>query len=87
MLSIKKLKTRRSSSTIPFGYVLDTEDSGLLQPIEHELEALETILPMIKSKSLSLREGALWLSHKTGRSISHEGLRKISQATDDRHNQ
>jgi hypothetical protein len=52
-----------------------------------KLEALETILPMIKSKSLSLREGALWLSHKTGRSISHEGLRKISQATDDRHNQ
>jgi hypothetical protein len=42
---------------------------------------------MIKSKSLSLREGALWLSHKTGRSISHEGLRKISQATDDQHNQ
>lgn len=87
MLSIKNLKTRRSSSTIPFGYVLDPEDSGLLQPVEKELEALETILPMIKSKSLSLREGALWLSHKTGRAISHEGLRKISQATDDRHNQ
>ena len=40
MLSIKKLKTRRSSSTIPFGYALDPEDNGLLQPIEHELEAL-----------------------------------------------
>jgi hypothetical protein len=87
MLSIKNLKTRRSSSTIPFGYALDPEDSGLLQPVEKELEALETILSMIKSKSLSLREGALWLSHKTGRTISHEGLRKISQATDDRHNQ
>lgn len=81
------MKTRRSSSTIPFGYALDREDNGLLQPIEYELEALETILPMIRSKSLSLREGALWLSHKTGRSISHEGLRKISQASDDRHNQ
>ena len=81
------MKTRRSSSTVPFGYVLDREDNSLLQPVEHELEALETILPMIKSKSLSLREGALWLSHKTGRSISHEGLRKISQASDDRHNQ
>ena len=81
------MKTRRSSSTVPFGYVLYREDNSLLQPVEHELEALETILPMIKSKSLSLREGALWLSHKTGRSISHEGLRKISQASDDRHNQ
>lgn len=87
MQSIKNLKTRRSSSTIPFGYVLDKEDSGLLQPVEKELEGLKTILPMIKNKSLSLREGALWLSHKTGRAISHEGLRKISQAENDRHDQ
>ena len=44
-----------------------------------ELEALNKILPMIKSRSLSLREGALWLTHETGRSISHQGLQKDSK--------
>jgi len=78
---------RRVNSIIPFGYKLDEEDNGMLLPVEKELSALETILPMINSRSLSLREGALWLSHKTGRSISHEGLRKISQARSDVHNQ
>jgi len=78
---------RRVNSIIPFGYKLDEEDNGMLLPVEKELSALETILPMINSRSLSLREGALWLSHKTGRSISHEGLRKISQAREDVHNQ
>ena len=87
MMPNMKNYTTRTTSTIPFGYVLDPEDNGMLIPVEKELEALKTILPMIQSKSLSLREGALWLSHKTGRTISHEGLRKISQAADDVHNQ
>ena len=86
MQNMKKYE-RRVNSIVPFGYKLDEEDKGLLIPVEKELAALETILPMINARSLSLREGALWLSHKTGRSISHEGLRKISQARDDRHNQ
>ena len=68
---------RRSSSTIPFGYKLSESNNQMLEPIEAELEALNKILPMIKSRSLSLREGALWLTHETGRSISHQGLQKI----------
>lgn len=87
MMQNMKSYTTRTTSTIPFGYALDPEDSGGLVPVEKELEALKTILPMVQNSSISLREGALWLSHKTGRAISHEGLRKISQATDDRHNQ
>jgi len=86
MQNMKKYE-RKINSVVPFGYKLDEEDKGMLLPVEKELAALETILPMINSRSLSLREGALWLSHKTGRSISHEGLRKISQARDDRYNQ
>ena len=68
---------RRTSSPIPFGYKLI--DETYLEPVEKELEALEKILPMVRSKSLSLREGALWLSHNTGRSITHQGLASIAR--------
>lgn len=81
MQSMSKLKTKRKSSQIPFGYKLN--DNGIdLEPVEKEIEALKTILPMIRSSTLSLREGALWITHKTGRSLSHEGLRLISEAND-----
>jgi hypothetical protein len=68
---------RRSSSTIPFGYKLDKNNKELLTPVPEELEALDKVLPMIKDKVLSLREGAMWLEHSTGRSLSHMGLKKI----------
>ena len=32
---------------------------------------------MVKDGILSLREGSLWIEHKTGRSLSHTGLKKI----------
>jgi hypothetical protein len=69
---------RRSSSTIPFGYKLNDDDSSLLDPIPEQLEALETIIPMVKNQSLSLREASTYITHLTGRSISHEGLKKIA---------
>ena len=58
---------RRSSSTIPFGYALDEKNIELLTPIDDELKALDKVIPMIKDKTLSLREGKL----------SHMGLKKI----------
>jgi len=67
---------RRSSSTIPFGYIL-SEDPKFLEEVPEELEALEKVKPLIKDKTLSLREGAMWLEHTTGRSLSHTGLKKI----------
>ena len=70
---------RRSSSTIPFGYKLSESNNEMLEPIEAELEALNKILPMIKDKTLSLREGSMWLTHETGRAISHMGLKKIAE--------
>lgn len=68
---------RRSSSTIPFGYKLNEEDKSQLDEIPEQLEALGSIAPMIKNKTLSLREGSSYLSHMTGRQISHMGLKKI----------
>ncbi len=68
---------RRSSSTIPFGYALDEKNAELLTPIDDELKALDKVIPMIKDKTLSLREGSLWLEFETGRKLSHMGLKKI----------
>jgi hypothetical protein len=69
---------RRSSSTIPFGYRLDVNNTQLLTPVPEELEALDKVLPMIRDSALSLREGAMWLEHTTGRPLSHMGLKKIA---------
>jgi hypothetical protein len=69
---------RRTSSTIPFGYKLKEESSEFLEEIPEELKALNKIVPLVKNKVLSLREGAMWLEHDTGRKISHAGLKKIA---------
>jgi hypothetical protein len=70
---------RRSSSTIPFGYKLSESDNQMLEPVQEELQMLDKILPMVKDKTISLREGSMWLTHETGRSISHMGLKKIAE--------
>jgi len=67
---------RRTSSTIPFGYVL-SEDPLFLEEVPEQIKVLDEIKPLIKEKALSLREGALWIEHKTGRKLSHTGLKKI----------
>ena len=69
---------RRSSSTIPFGYKLDEGNVELLTAIPEQLEQLDKMIIMIKEKTLSLREAAIFLEHKTGRTISHMGLKKIA---------
>jgi hypothetical protein len=70
---------RRSSSTIPFGYKLDDNNTELLTPVTNELDALDKVLPMIRDKTLSLREGSMWLESTTGRKLSHMGLKKIAE--------
>ncbi len=72
---------RRTSSTIPFGYRLDSENEQYVVEIPEQLEALNKIIPLIKERTLSLREGSMWIEHETGRSLSHMGLKKIA----DRH--
>jgi len=69
--------TRKLKGRIPFGYEKDPEDLKLLQPIPEQLEVLEEIKGMVKNKVLSLREGSSWIEHKTGRSLSYQGLKNL----------
>jgi hypothetical protein len=64
----------RIARTVPFGYKINEEDRELLDPIPYELEAIELSRKYIKQ--YSLRQVANWLTTKTGRQISHIGLRK-----------
>tara|TARA_R110000803_G_scaffold44991_1_gene95051 strand:+ start:443 stop:676 length:234 start_codon:yes stop_codon:yes gene_type:complete len=68
---------RRSSSTIPFGYKISDKDVKILEEIPEELEVLSEIKGLVSSKVLSLREGSAWIEHKTGRKLSHVGLKKM----------
>tara|TARA_R100001443_G_C3357720_1_gene178341 strand:+ start:936 stop:1160 length:225 start_codon:yes stop_codon:yes gene_type:complete len=67
---------KRRTSTIPFGYSL-SEDKVTLEAVPEQLEALNEIKELVHEKSLSLRDGATWLHYKTGRKLSHVGLKKI----------
>jgi hypothetical protein len=64
----------RIARIVPYGYKLNEEDKDLLDPIPYELEAIE--LARKYSKQYSYRQIANWLTKKTGREISHVGLRK-----------
>jgi len=64
----------RIARTIPFGYEVDPDDSGILKPIPDELNKLQQAKKYLKQ--YSYREVANWLSAHTGRSISHVGLMK-----------
>lgn len=57
----------------PFGYKRDPEDQERLLPVPEELILLEMAKEHLKN--YSLRDVAAWLSEKSGRKISHAGLR------------
>ena len=61
----------------PFGYKPHTEGSKKLEEIPEALEALDKIQTLLATKSISLRDGAEWISFKTGRTISHQGLKNV----------
>jgi hypothetical protein len=63
----------RVSRIVPFGYVEDPNDQDVLLPVEKELILLEEAKKHLKR--YSLRDVAAWLSTRSGRSISHVGLR------------
>ena len=75
----------RISRTVPFGYELHPEDSGVLVPIPDELDKLQQAKKYLKQ--YSYREVANWLSKNTGRYISHVGLRKRLDNERTRNNQ
>ena len=73
------------SRTIPFGYELDPEDNGILNPIPDQLDKLEIAKRYLKQ--YSYREVSQWLTRNTGRYISHVGLRKRLENEKRRNNQ
>ena len=70
---MESIKIKRKARTIPFGFK-QSEDPDYLEPIREELDALKQAKEY--SKTCSLRETAQWLHRKTGRYISHVGLKK-----------
>ncbi len=71
------LEIPKISRTVPFGYKVHEQDEDILVPIIEELEALELAKDYLKE--YSYRDVAGWLSDRTGREISHIGLRKRIQ--------
>ena len=72
-LKMESIKIKKRARTIPFGFK-QSQDPEYLEPIKEELDALRQAREY--SKTCSLRETAQWLHRKTGRYISHVGLRK-----------
>ena len=70
---MEPIKIKKKARTIPFGFK-QSQDPDYLEPIKEELDALNQAREY--SKTCSLRETASWLHRKTGRYISHVGLKK-----------
>ena len=67
------MKLKKIARVIPFGYK-DSEEQGYLDSIPEEIQALDEAKNYLNT--CSYREVAEWLHRKTGRYISHVGLRK-----------
>ena len=78
----RKLSLRLKKGKTPFGYKISQKSSNQLEEIPEELEALDKIKDLVTNGSISLRDGAAWVVHKTGRSISHQGLKNVIRERD-----
>ena len=67
------MKLKKIARIVPFGYK-ESEERGYLDSIPEEIEALDQAKNYLKT--CSYREVSQWLHRKTGRYISHVGLRK-----------
>jgi hypothetical protein len=70
---MEPIRIKKRARTIPFGFK-QADNPEYLEPIREELDALNQAREY--SKTCSLRETASWLHRKTGRYISHVGLKK-----------
>ena len=71
--NMEPIKIKKKARVVPFGFK-QSSDPNYLEPVKEELDALRQAKEY--SKTCSLRETAQWLHRKTGRYISHVGLRK-----------
>ena len=69
------LHIRRKSRMIPVGYDISESNTIYLVPIEEELKLLVDAKHFLEKSSFN--QVAEWLTAKSGRSITHEGLYKI----------
>ena len=67
---------KRRTSTIPYGYELDTEIEGYLKPIPEQIHALNVVSEMVHNEEISLAVAVDWLEASTNRRISRPGLKK-----------
>ena len=67
---------KRRTSTIPYGYELDTEEEGYLKPIPSQINALEVVSEMVHGDEISLAVAVDWLEASTNRTMSRMGLKK-----------
>ena len=73
----EKTEPKKRTRQIPFGFKQsDLTHQDYIEPVKEELEALDQAKRTIFKKTCSYRETAQWLHRKTGRYISHVGLRK-----------
>ena len=70
---MEPIKIKKRAKTVPFGFK-ESSTPGYLEPVKEELAALRQAKDYLKN--CSLRETASWLHRKTGRYISHVGLKK-----------
>ena len=70
---MEPIKIKKRARTIPFGFK-QSQNPNYIEPVKEELDALRQAEEY--SKTCSLRETAQWLHRKTGRYISHVGLKK-----------
>ena len=70
---MEPIKIKKKARVVPFGFK-QSSDPNYLEPVKEELDALRQAEEY--SKTCSLRETAQWLHRKTGRYISHVGLKK-----------
>ena len=70
---MEPIKIKKVARVVPFGFK-QLQDSNYLEPVKEEMDALKQAQEYLKT--CSLRETAKWVHRKTGRYISHVGLRK-----------
>tara|TARA_R110000764_G_scaffold156839_1_gene244709 strand:- start:161 stop:628 length:468 start_codon:yes stop_codon:yes gene_type:complete len=70
----KVVRLGNTNKGIPYGYSVCYDNDGLLEPIPHELEALE--LAKRHLKQYSYADVCLWLEKQTGRPITQQALRR-----------
>lgn len=68
------MPTLKSGPVIPWGYEVSEEDPLVLNPIPEQLDLLQIGMEYIHKKKSTYQEVANWLTVKTGRSITKEGL-------------